>query len=135
MCYGWTVLLWGQPFLAHRPSSSLNEGHPFLYSHSRHTCVVCLSFCPEELWVLKCREAQCLCPGDKPSSLPQDRQFLQLHGILLHLHGSAGHQHHPGCGNSRLGCLVSAKGLTWAAGVAFGLFACLGAKVLCFYGH
>ena len=29
MCYGWTVLLWGQPFLAHRPSSSLNEGHPF----------------------------------------------------------------------------------------------------------
>ena len=35
----------------------------------------------------------------------QDRQFLQLHGILLHLHGSAGHQHHPGCGNSRLGCL------------------------------
>ena len=74
-------------------------------------------------------------PGDSASSPLKDRQLLQLHGLLLHLHGSAGYQHHPGGGDSRLGCLVRGKGLTWAAGAARVLFACLGAKILCFYGH
>lgn len=42
----------------------------------------------------------------------QDRQLLQLHGLLLHLHGPAGDQHHPGRGDSWLGCLV--RTMQWA---------------------
>lgn len=47
-----------------------------------------------------------VCPDGPCLSPPQDRQLLQLHGLLLRLHGPGGDQHHPGRRYSWLGSVV-----------------------------